>query len=106
MKLFDDMTFDEKMAHLEKCRLEGLECIRQGYPSNLADIADWLDLWGPWLIDQCAMYQAEADRFGIRLNKWKEMCEKLIQHLDTHSSRYDCCADSIKEFAIFEKEHL
>lgn len=52
-KLFDDMTFDEKMEHLEKCRLDAIECIRKGYPANLADIADWPDYWGPWLIEEC-----------------------------------------------------
>jgi hypothetical protein len=52
MKLFIDMNFEEKMEHLEKCRLNGLECIRNGEPSNLADIADWLDIWGPWLMDE------------------------------------------------------
>jgi len=51
-KLFVDMTFDEKVAHIKKCQDEGLEEIRKGSPSNLADIADHLDLWGPWMLNK------------------------------------------------------
>lgn len=62
MKLFEDMNFKEKMDHLEKCRLNAIECIRNGEPSNLADIADWTDIWGPWLMDECKRLKTLLDR--------------------------------------------
>jgi len=54
-KLFYDMTFDEKLAHIKKCQVDGLEEIRKGSPSNLADIADHLDMWGPWMLSELAL---------------------------------------------------
>jgi len=47
--------FDEKLAHIKKCQVDGLEEIRKGSPSNLADIADHLDLWGPWMLSELAL---------------------------------------------------
>jgi len=54
-KLFDKMTFSEKLAHIKQCQEEGLEEIRKGSPSNLADIADHLSLWGPWMLHELTM---------------------------------------------------
>lgn len=58
MKTFEDLTFDEKMLFLENSRLNALQCIREGYPANLADIADWFDDYGPWLINECKRLNA------------------------------------------------
>lgn len=63
MKLFDEMNFNEKMAHLEKCRLNAIECIRAGEPACLADIADWFDIWGPWLMDEVNRLKEFEDKY-------------------------------------------
>jgi hypothetical protein len=51
-KLFEDMSLDEKLAHIEKCQVEAVRCIGRGDPSQLADIADHIDYWGPWMLAQ------------------------------------------------------
>lgn len=61
-KLFNDMTFDEQMEHLEKCRLNAIECIRNGEDACLADIADWPDIWGPWLTNELKAKCAEVEK--------------------------------------------
>ena len=58
---FHLMTFAEKLAHIKKCQAEGLEEIRKGSPSNLADIADHLDLWGPWMHKQLAVMRVALE---------------------------------------------
>lgn len=60
MKLFDDMAFDEKLAHIERCRISGQEEIRKGSPSQLADIADHLDYWEPFLRDAVIALRKEV----------------------------------------------
>jgi hypothetical protein len=73
MKLFDDMTFDEKLSHIESCRINGLEEINKGSPAQLADIADHLDYWEPWLLETIKVKQKviEVLKKGIRENKNK-----------------------------------
>lgn len=76
MKLFEDMSFEQKMIHLEKCRLNALDCIANGEPSNLADICDWHDIWGPWLMSEVKSLTKENEILKAQLkyvqdNSWK-----------------------------------
>ena len=49
-KLFDDMTFSEKLAHCKKmfCETE----ILADNETTLADIHDIFDYWAPWMFEQ------------------------------------------------------
>src|SRR6185312_4807748 len=49
---FFDWDLERQVAHIRECQKNGLECIRNGEPAQLADIADHLDIWGPWLCDK------------------------------------------------------
>lgn len=70
-KLFDDMTFDEKLNHIEKLQKEAAECIRNGEPSNLADIADHIDFYGPWMLKALRAKPTPTP------DQWKQIREAL-----------------------------
>ena len=58
-KLFEDMTFDERLDHIEECQTEAARCIRRGDPSQLADIAVHIDYWGPWMLGELRRIKRE-----------------------------------------------
>ena len=80
---FHLMTFAEKLAHIKKCQAEGLEEIRKGSPSNLADIADHLDLWGPWMHKQLSVMRVapEPNKSGLS-HPCKDTCSGWKQGFD------------------------
>jgi len=57
-KQFNDMTLQEKINHIRKSQQLALEEIRKGAPSNLIDITDHIDVYGPWL---CDIVEAQQD---------------------------------------------
>lgn len=69
-KLFQDMNLKEQIAHIRKCQANGLECISNGEEACLADIADHLDIWGPWLCDKVEELATEQE----------ELVKELYQH--------------------------
>lgn len=52
MREFKDFSFKEQIDHIRKCQANGIEEIRKGSDAHLADIADHLDIWGPWLCNK------------------------------------------------------
>ena len=64
MKLFTEMSLPEKLAHIEKCQKNALEEIGKGSPSDLADIADHVDLWGPWMLEALREAEKVSEFYG------------------------------------------
>ena len=62
MITFEKMNLDEKIMHIEKCRLNALECIKNGEPSCLADIADQVDIWMPWALNAVFIYKTALEQ--------------------------------------------
>jgi|GEM_PF-1689520 len=58
MKVFDMMTNAQKLKHVERCLAEGREEVKKGSSSQLADIADHFDIWGPWLVGRVKELEA------------------------------------------------
>jgi len=61
IKLFNNMNLKEQIEHIRKCQANGIIEIRNGSDSCLADIADHLDIWGPWLCDKVEEQQKKLE---------------------------------------------
>lgn len=82
-KLFEDMDLREKIAHIRKCQKQGVEEIRKGSPACLADIADHLDIWGPWLCNTIESMLDSDQEILARLNKISaKLDEALLKYKD------------------------
>lgn len=93
-ELFKNMTFDEKIAHIRRCQAEGLEKIRKGAPSCLADIADHLDIWGPWFCDELVDLVKQADKNNERLTN----IAKVLR--DSHGICFECVEAEVDGYTI------
>lgn len=61
-RLFEDMSFDEKLNHIEECRKYGRDEIQKGSPAALADISDAFDYWMPWMLERLGSIKGAADK--------------------------------------------
>lgn len=52
MKLFDDMTSDEKIAHIESLHGKMPKTLKTYLTTPIADVWDWYDYWIPWLLKE------------------------------------------------------
>ena len=77
-KLFEDMSFSEKLDHIEKCQEQAIKEIKNGSPSQLADIADHVDIWGPWMLGELRKYgpisNKSLDELAIEISESYERC--------------------------------
>jgi len=51
-KLFGDMTFTERLDHIQTCCKDGVECIQNRGGSDRAEVADMFDYWVPWMLKE------------------------------------------------------
>lgn len=84
-KLFNEMTFQEKIDHIRECQREGIKAIQNGSPSYLADIADHLEIWGPWLCDRVEELQKKIE---IALKALKKAHGALGYAYDDHADMF------------------
>lgn len=59
-KLFKDMTYREKLNHLQQMIDDGLTACNDEHV-YLADIVDMFDIWGPWMLTELRINSINGD---------------------------------------------
>lgn len=88
---FYQWPLKKQIAHIRKCQANGIEAINNGSPRNLADIADHLDLWGPWLCEQVEKLSEENERLKSRNAELVEVLYELANNV-TMPEKYSSLA--------------
>ena len=90
MSEFKDWDLERQISHIRKCQKEGCEEIRNGSPACLADIADHLDIWGPWLCDK-------VETLTAQLKIAREKFQQIMEVSGTSTLHYKLAEEGLEE---------